>query len=63
MKITSAVALAAVLLGGCVVVPLGYDDGYYHRHYYHDHYYHDGYWWHGRYRYDGAYFPDRDHGQ
>jgi hypothetical protein len=55
MKLLTAIALAVVALGGCVVVPV--DHGYRGEPYYHN-YYHDGD------RYDGYYRDDRyhDHG-
>jgi hypothetical protein len=39
MKTTLTLALLCAALGGCAVVPLGYDDGYYYR----NRYYGDGY--------------------
>jgi hypothetical protein len=72
MRTRLALAILAALLGGCAIVPIGYDDGYY-RH--HDRYYRDrGYdhydRWSGRYwrddaRYysNGAYYRGWDRGQ
>jgi hypothetical protein len=67
------VAILAALLGGCAIVPVGYDDGYYYRdrHYYRgDRYDRDGYyrrdryWWNrgdddGGWRYRGSQYDDR----
>lgn len=72
MKTKLTLAIVAALLGGCVFVPVGYDDGYYrHRHGYHrdrdDYYRHDG--WRGSWRDDGRYYSSGvyyrawDHGQ
>ena len=72
MKTKLTLAIVAALVGGCVFVPVGYDDGYYrHRHGYHrdrdDYYRHDG--WRGSWRDDGRYYSSGvyyrawDHGQ
>lgn len=72
MKTKLTLAILAALLGGCAIVPVGYDDGYYrHRDRYYrdrdDYYHHDrwrGYWRNGdRYYSSGVYFRDWDHGQ
>jgi hypothetical protein len=67
-------AIFAALLGGCAIVPVGYDDGYYHR-YHRDRYYgeRDDYRydrWRGHWRDDGdryysrgVYYRNWDHGQ
>jgi len=76
MKATLILALLAAALGGCAIVPYGYDDGYYHGYYRghdyrgdrldHDHYYRHDRWRHGddRGRYYGGYYDRyQDHGQ
>ena len=59
MKRIILLSLLSALLGGCVVVPLGYDDGYRGRGYYRGDGYHHGYYGYRGYGY-GYY---RDHGQ
>ena len=79
MKATLTLALLAAALGGCAIVPYGYDDGYYggyhrdrdYRDYRGDRFDRDQYRRHDRWwRYDdrGRYYGDygfryRDHGQ
>jgi len=59
MKRIILLSLLSALLAGCVVVPLGYDDGYRGHGYYRG----DGYY-HGYYGYRGyGYNNYRDHGQ
>jgi hypothetical protein len=75
MKTKLTLAILAALLGGCAIVPVGYDDGYRHRdRSYRDHYRYDrdDYRydrWRGNWRDDdryysrGVYYRNWDHGQ
>jgi hypothetical protein len=58
MKRIILLSLLSALLAGCVVVPLGYDDGRGHGYYRGDGYYHGYYGYRG---YSNSYY--RDHGQ
>lgn len=67
MRIRLTVALLLASLGGCAIVPIGYDDGYYHRHYRDRDYYGERHYRSDDYRRDwsprGGWWRDDDRGR